>query len=630
VPPSEPAGAAPGRWRGRWRRHRWAGLALALVWLALALPLLLSGARTGAWDWDHVLAFADVERQAVVDFGVLPLWNPYVAGGTPLLQHPLSQVLCPDFLLALVFGIPFGLKLLAALRLALGLAGGYLLGLRLGMSRSGAVLAAAVMNASGAWAVHLAYGHFPWTLAGYLPWTLLALWQAQERRSWAWGSAAAAGIALLYLGGGPYLLFGLAFFAAAAVPVRALAEKRAAHLAFGLAPFLLAALLAGAKVLPSWELLRAHPRLTPPMAPLRGAAPRAGWLEVPLGLGRIYLARSSGEAIDPLILNHFAFWEAYRRGGVTRAQAARRNRLVEEINFHGYAGVLPLLLAAVALTLAPRRWLPWLAGLGVLWLLILGDAFARAWGFSPWQDLRTLPVLASLRTSGRFLVVAALPLGVLAGLGLTRLGEALPPSLPLLRRLVPPLLALAVAADLSLDAAPLLARAFPLPPVHPERRPFVTLRDPLGGSDLATERAGVGALLAHANLRLPSGVVPAGPPGYRGEAFLDGGHGRARLVEIRPNRAVVEVEAAAAELLVVNQTYLAGWRRAGRPAAVVDHGGRLATPVGLEDHRVVLTFRPATLPWGLAASALGLLLAGGAVAAERRRSRRSSPPPAPA
>lgn len=606
---------------GRLRRHRFALITLGLFTLALSLPLLATGNRLGIWDWDHVLAFAEVERQTVIEHRELPLWNPYVAGGSVLLQHPLGQALCPDFALVLLAGVPFGMKLLAVLRLAVGLAGGYLLGLRLRMTRAAAVLAAVVAGGSGAWAAHLGFGHFPWSLAGYLPWTVLALWQAMERRSPAWGTGAAAGLALLYLGGGPYLLFGFAFFAAAWALAWSLAHRAPGALLYALVPFLLAGLLAGAKLLPSWELMRQHPRTTPPMVSLRHDRPPAGWLEVPLGLGRIYLARSFDDPIDPLLLNHFTFWQAYRRGEVTAGQAAQRNRLVEEINFHGYVGLLPLLLAAAALALPWRRWLPWLAGFGLVALLSLSDAFARAWGIDPWESLRQLPVLEALRTSGRFLVVAALPLGVLAGLGLTRLEEGIGASLPGLRRLLGPLLALAVAADLALDGYGFLARAFPLPPLHPPERPFVTQLAPVASSDVATVRARVGALLAHSNLRLPSGALPVGAPGYRGEAFLAGGKGRSELAEIRPNRVEVRVAAEAPDLLVVNQTYLEGWRRLDQPGEVIDHGNRLATPVAPGDRRVLLAFRPRTLPWGIGLSAAGLLLAVGLIHCERRGPR---------
>lgn len=592
------------------RRVSWPTGLLLLAWLALSFTLLASGDRPGTWDWDHHLALAEVERSTVLEYGEFPLWNPYAAGGGPVLQHPLSSSLSPDFVLVLLLGIPFGLKALLVLRLAAGLAGAYLLAARVGLERPAAALASLVTNLSGAWAVHLAVGHLEWSLAGYLPWITLALLLAFEKRSPVWAVGAALGLAIVYLAGGIYLLIGFGVFALPWALVVALQKRSLQPLGLALLAALLAVGLAAVKLLPSWELMRQLPRETPPMVGLRAAEESAGVWEPVLGFGRVWLGHSRITAPDDVIRNHGSFWRASGEHRITREQVMRRNGFVEEINFHGYIGWIPLLLAGIGACLGGRRGLPWVSGFAPLLLLILSDSFARGWGVDPWEALRQLPVLQSLRTSGRFLVVAALPLGLLAGLGLevllqrfhwsTRFQGDAALAGRVLRGALPPIVALTLVWNaLSFLQVAFHDRALVPPPI---RSSFSTQLDPLDGSDWQTVRAGISALRAHSNLKLPSGALPREAPGYQGEVFLVG-HGPIESFHIRPNRIEVNIarDLERETLLVINQTWAAAWRNEGG-GSVVDSGGRLAVPVRPGERQVVLTYRPHMLRAGLVLS----------------------------
>jgi hypothetical protein len=94
-------------------------------------------------------------------------------------------------------------------------------------------------------------------------------------------------------------------------------------------------------------------------------------------------------------------------------------------------------------------------------------------------------------------------------------------------------------------------------------------------------------------------------------ALPPGSAGTARLIAGRPGRLLVEVDAPAERLLVVAESFHAGWqaRIDGRPAEVIrvngDFLGCLVTP---GRHRVELQFQPASLRWGAALSLSGLVL----------------------
>jgi hypothetical protein len=538
-----------------------AALALAGVWAATAGPLLLSGSRWGIWDWDHHFALAEVERLALLEHGVVPLWNPYIAGGLPVLQHPLFASFCPDFLIVLLLGVPVGLKVLVAFRLAVGLAGGLLLGRALGLPTLVAAFLSILMNASGAYTAHLVYGHAEWSLLGYLPWTLLALLRFAGGGRPAWGLGAVAGAALLYLGGGTYLLFPLAFLWGVWALVEGARSRRIGWVVRAVLPFVIAAPLVGAKLLPSWELFRDHPRRLGAMKPLFAPAPPVPWSEVPRALGYVFLERGATFPDDPGVLRHRPAKD------YTRAHLNARWPVLDFINFSGYTGLVPVLLVPFAFVGRARVVPAVAAGSGLLLLLVLSDPIGRSTGFYPWQSLRELPLLGTLRTSGRFLAVAVAGLSILSAFGLHELLRRWRPLGPVTAGVFGGVVLLAVAADHGLRNAGTLSRAFPYESVRVEAADaFVTDLLPAHGFDYATVVARVGARAGHSNLFLGTGVVPRGQPSYRGEAHLERSGGTVRLVEIRPNEVVVEVRADRSDVLVINQTWLPAWRRLDRPA----------------------------------------------------------------
>ncbi len=585
----------------------------------MVLPIAMSGDRWGIWDWDHHLAFAEVERSALLEYFTLPLWNPYIAGGTVGLQHPLSSFLSPDFVVVFLFGVPIGLKLLLGIRLAAGLLGGYVLGRSLEMNRGAATLTSIVLNGSGAYAAHVAFGHFEWTLLGYVPWILLGVRRLFVDGAVVPGALATLGVAILYLGGGIYLVFPVGILIASSAAVWTARRRSLAVVAGALGIVFGAGLLSSAKLLPSWEFFREHPRRVAPMVSIRHDQPKEGLLEIPKGFAKIFLERGFRYDIPSPLLKHGDYRALRETRQSTQEQARVRAKLVEDINYHAYVGLLPLLLVPFAFLLGPRRWLEWGIGLGILLILVLSGSFDRAGWMSPWAELQRLPVLGTFRTAGRFLVIAVVPLAVLSGLGATAIASRWPKVGPVPMHVLILGLACGIALDLGHNAMAPLLRAFPFEAVVVERRPFVTVRDPIDGFDLATVRAGVDAVRGHSNLYYPSGALPQDDPAYRGEAYLEPNTGTARLGVVRPNRIEIDVEIDRPTELVINQTFVPGWRRVDRPEEVRGLERRIATPIRPGDREVRLLYRPASLTSGMVLSGLSLLLLAAIVVGKRLR-----------
>jgi len=578
----------------------WPFVLVSIIVLVAFQPLLKEMGRLGVWDWEHHLAEYEVARQAIVDFHALPLWNPYIAGGTVLLQHPLSMWLAPGFLLILAFGSLKGAVLLIVARTILLACGVVALCRKLSLSRLASVMVAVLISAGGAYVPHVAYGHVEWTGLAYVVWSLYCLVVALENdRPFLWIALGGALAGFAFLAGAIYPVVGFAFFLAPflAVQARKLGVRKLGGviLLFGISSFVVAA----PKLLPELQLFGPNPRTTTIGIPLilESSPPPGNALLFALDFE--FLKRDF--YLPPEETNFHKPMRNY-----TATDLLLRQRLYQHIEFSAYIGWAALLLALVGLATPHRYRASLAASLLVLLVLVLSDALKVTVGVHPWSVLHQLPVFRELRTHGRFLVLAGLPLALFAGIGMDRVGSWIRG-----RRGVA--ICVAILCVITFDqvgrSRSLLARALPKEPPavsSPER--FVTHFLPRDGSDYATVRARVGAIRGHSNLyNLPRSAIPIEAPSYRGEAYTSSMLGRVRLVELRPNRAVIEVDTPVADKVILNQNYLAGWTRVDDDAPVTALNGVVATPVPPGRHTVVLEYRLPSFWVGLGLWLIGVI-----------------------
>jgi hypothetical protein len=154
----------------------------------------------------------------------IPLWNPYIMAGRPLLADGQSAVLSPFSIPAYLVGFWKSLAVSAILKLFLGAFGAYLLGRMLGMRFGGALLTGLVFAFGTFFVVWLAW---PLTsVYAFIPWALL-LTEALIRAP---GAPPVAGLAavigLQFLGGHPESSFHLLFVTAVFFVFRVLLRWR--------------------------------------------------------------------------------------------------------------------------------------------------------------------------------------------------------------------------------------------------------------------------------------------------------------------------------------------------------------------------------------------------------------------
>jgi hypothetical protein len=404
---------------------------LGAAWLLLFFAPLLSPAR--------VLSNRDIQLfhlplracfARLVHLG-LPVWNPWLNGGQPLLSNPSYASFYPPSWIVAALPAAYALSLLAVFHAAVALTGAWFLARRLGAGRGAAALAAIAYTGSGgflsllsAFTLFCSMAWFPWVLA----WGDATLRRA-GRAAWL-RAALAAGLmlGLQLLNGEPatMVMSGIALLAFAAAA--AWRRPRAALRLF--LPLALGCLLAAAQLLPTIGRLADSPR----GAGLAAAA-AATWSAPP------------ARAVE-LAFPHFFGDPSRDREGLYFGWGVHDRDYPYVVSIYPGLLITVLALCALALWPIPRR--------GAWLLAAAAGAFLALGRHNPlFEPVRAaVPVLATLRFPEKFAVLTLAALSFAGALGWQRLcderqaGRRQAGDLPLALALVVLATALALTAVL--------------------------------------------------------------------------------------------------------------------------------------------------------------------------------------
>lgn len=117
-------------------------------------------------------------KDAIINEGTVPLWNPNILSGYPFIAHPYSGIWYPPYWAALVFPLPLGLNLLTALHLAWAGVGMYALLRKSDLSRPAAIFGGLAFEATPKLFAHIGAGHLMLVMA--VCWTPWLLWAANR------------------------------------------------------------------------------------------------------------------------------------------------------------------------------------------------------------------------------------------------------------------------------------------------------------------------------------------------------------------------------------------------------------------------------------------------------------------
>jgi len=195
--------------------------------------------------------------------GSVPLWNPWLGGGAPLLANHQSAALYPLSVLFFLFPVERALGVSALVHLSLAAVGMYAYARHLGRTRAASTLSALAFAFGG---YIVARVNFP-TMVCAMAWVPLVLWAGDRLalRPSAWRAAAlGAVLALQFLAGHAQLWYYTVWLVVACVLWRAVARGRGSRPWPALGALggavLLAVLLSAAQFLPTAELARESQR----------------------------------------------------------------------------------------------------------------------------------------------------------------------------------------------------------------------------------------------------------------------------------------------------------------------------------------------------------------------------------
>lgn len=172
-------------------------IAVGTGWAALDLPI----SHTKASDWDYQLTLLEACAQSW-RAGVLPVWNPWTAGGVPLLANPESPALHPLSVLAAWVHPATATRVSYLLHMGLWCVGTLGLARRWGAPALGLPVAMFALLSTDVLVWRMAHGHTMMSQAAWIPVALWAL--TTPHKPVRGGVLAGLSIAAAAHGGGHY------------------------------------------------------------------------------------------------------------------------------------------------------------------------------------------------------------------------------------------------------------------------------------------------------------------------------------------------------------------------------------------------------------------------------------------
>lgn len=331
--------------------------------------------------------------------GHLPLWNPYMLAGTPLLASIYPGALYPPNWLFALFAPTTAMNIVVITTYHLTIIGTYLYARRIGVTRVGALIAGVAFTFGGYMMAHM--GHTSRiAAAAWMPWILLAIENLYERLTWRWVAFGSMFIALQLFAGEPQMNFYTALVCGAYVLFSLIPRKereRRWKFLFGVvAMSVCGALLSAIQLLPERELLKMGERAA------------------------ISYEYFSGYSFPPIQVLTFVFPFFFGGARLPGFNVEYWGQWTIDETC-GYFGLLALLLALIALFGSRRHSLAWFWGGATLVSLALSFGGYLPFGLN--HVLHATPVYNLFRASGRHMYEFTFSLAVLAGLGASYIAQ---------------------------------------------------------------------------------------------------------------------------------------------------------------------------------------------------------------
>lgn len=332
--------------------------------------------------------------------GSLPLWNPYIFAGMPLLASIYPGALYPFNWIFAVLSPGLAMQVVVITTYHIALIGSYLYARTIGITRFGGLVSATVFTFGGYMVMSMGQTSNIAT-AAWLGWILLAIERLSQSGSWLnrvlWVTVGALAIALQFFAGVPQITWYTALVAGAySIFILITRGSRGSFIAGLLLMVLSASLLSAVQLLPLREL-----QLHTARAAI-GYETFGSYSFPPRQiLALVFPYLFGGAAIPPYRMPYSGQWGIYATCG--------------------YTGLLGLICAIIAV-LRPRRLLT------LFWMLIAVGSLVLSFGdYLPLKLnhlLFAIPINNLFRASFRHMFEFTFAIGILAGTGVDKIRHA--------------------------------------------------------------------------------------------------------------------------------------------------------------------------------------------------------------
>jgi len=177
---------------------------LTLLPILFFYPAVLGEIMLAPGDgWSQILGVRILIGEMIRN-GQLPLWNPYIFCGMPLLAAIQPGALYPPAWLFAIFSPKAAMNWMVITTYHIALIGAYLYARRIGCNRAGSMIAGIAFAFGGYMTAHLGHTNRI-AAAAWLPWIALAVEELYLNLRWRWVALGASFIALQILAGEPQM-----------------------------------------------------------------------------------------------------------------------------------------------------------------------------------------------------------------------------------------------------------------------------------------------------------------------------------------------------------------------------------------------------------------------------------------